>query len=98
MSKSVRVIHFHKTGGPEGLKVEEITLPEPRGKEVLVRGLAIGLSRVDALWREVTYFEEPRVPAGIACCAAGVVESIGPEVQTGKGVDHVSTSRAASLS
>jgi NADPH:quinone reductase-like Zn-dependent oxidoreductase len=98
MSKSVRVIRFHKTGGPEVLKVEEITLPDPRGREVLVRVLAIGLSRVDALWREGTYFEEPPLPAGIGYCAAGVVESIGPEVQTVKVGEHVSTIPAAALS
>ncbi len=92
MSKSVRVVHFHKTGGPEVLKVEEITLPEPRGREVLVRVFAIGLSRVDALWREGRYFEEPRLPAGIGCCA------IGREVQTVKVGDHVSTIPAAALS
>jgi NADPH:quinone reductase-like Zn-dependent oxidoreductase len=98
MSKSVRAIRFHKTGGPEVLKVEKITLSEPRGTEVLVRVLAIGLSRVDALWREGTYFEEPRLPAGIGYCAAGVVESIGPEVQTIKVGNHVSTIPAGSLS
>jgi hypothetical protein len=51
MNKRARVIRFHKTGGPEVLNVQEITLAEPRGKEVLMRVLAIGLSRVDALWR-----------------------------------------------
>src|SRR5258707_15821292 len=98
MSKSVRVIRFHETGGPEVLKVEEITLPEPRGKEVLVRVLAIGLSRVDPLWREGTYFEEPRLPADIGYCAAGVVEPIGPEGQTIRVGHHGSTIPAPSLS
>src|SRR5260370_2685312 len=98
MSKSVRVVHFHKTGGPEVLKVEEITLPEPRGGGVLGRVCEIGMSGVDSLWGEGRYFEEPRVPAGIGCCAAGVVESIGPEVQTVKVGDHVSTIPAAALS
>jgi NADPH:quinone reductase-like Zn-dependent oxidoreductase len=98
MSKSARVIRFHKTGGPEVLKVEDISLPEPIGTEVLVKVLAIGLSRVDALWREGTYFEEPGLPAGIGYCAAGVVEAIGPEVQTIQVGDQVSTIPAGSLS
>ena len=97
MDKIARVIRFHKTGGPEVLKMEETILPEPRGQEILVRALAIGLSRVDALWREGAYFEEPALPAGIGYCAAGVVEAIGPEVTIIKVGDHVSTLPAVSL-
>lgn len=97
MNRPARVIRFHKTGGPEVLKVEERSVPEPRGKEVLLRVLAIGLSRVDALWRGGAYFEAPVLPAGIGYDAAGVVESIGPEVNTIKVGDHVSTFPAVSL-
>jgi NADPH:quinone reductase-like Zn-dependent oxidoreductase len=97
MNRSARVIRFHKTGGPEVLKVENMLLPEPRGREVSVRVLAIGLSRVDALWREGAYFEEPALPAGIGYCAAGVVEAVGPGVTNIKVGDHVSTLPAVSL-
>jgi NADPH:quinone reductase-like Zn-dependent oxidoreductase len=97
MNRPARVIRFHKTGGPNVLKVEDMVLREPRGREVSVRVLAIGLSRVDALWREGAYFEEPALPAGIGYCAAGVVEAVGPEVTTIKVGDHVSTFPAVSL-
>jgi len=97
MNRSARVIRFHKTGGPEVLKLEDIVLPEPRGREVLVRVLAIGLSRLDALWREGVFFEEPALPAGIGYCAAGVVEGVGAEVANIKVGDHVSTLPAVSL-
>jgi NADPH:quinone reductase-like Zn-dependent oxidoreductase len=97
MSKPARVIRFHKTGGPEVLKVEEQSLSGPRGKEILLRVHAIGLSRVDALWREGAYFEEPMLPAGIGYDAAGTVQSIGPEVKAIKVGDHVSTFPAVSL-
>src|SRR5215469_10040353 len=97
MNQSARVIRFHKIGGPEVLKVENMLLPEPRGREVSVRVLAIGLSRVDALWREGAYFEEPALPAGIGYCAAGVVEAVGPEVATIKVGERVSTIPAVSL-
>lgn len=97
MPKTTRVIRFHKTGGPEVLKVEELPLPEPKGSEVSMRVNAIALSRPDILWREGSYFEEPVLPAGIGYDAAGVVESVGPEVKTLKVGDHVSTFPAASL-
>lgn len=97
MNKSARVIRFHKTGGPEVLKVEEMLLADPREKEVLVRVGAVGLSRVDALWREGAYFEEPALPSGIGYAAAGVVEAIGAEVTAIKVGDCVSTVPAVSL-
>ena len=97
LDEPARVICFHKTGSAQVLKLEEQSLPEPRGKEVLIRVLAIGLSRVDTLWREGAYFEQPVLPAGIGYDAAGVVEAIGPEVTTLKTGDRVSTFPAVSL-
>src|SRR5258707_893704 len=97
MDKSVRVIRFHKTGGPEVLKAEELLLPKPTGSEVLMRVNAIALTRTDILWREGSYFEEPVLPAGIGYDAAGVVELVGPEVKTFKVGDRVSTFPAVSL-
>jgi NADPH:quinone reductase-like Zn-dependent oxidoreductase len=41
----------------------------------------LGLSRPDLVWREGSSFEEPVFPAQIGYDAAGVVESIGPEVK-----------------
>jgi NADPH:quinone reductase-like Zn-dependent oxidoreductase len=97
MNRSARVIRFHKTGGPEVLQVEDVILSEPSETEVSVRVLAIALSRVDALWREGAYFEEPGLPAGIGYCAAGVVEKVGPAVKNIRVGDHVSTLPAVSL-
>jgi NADPH:quinone reductase-like Zn-dependent oxidoreductase len=97
MDKTARVIRFHKTGGPEVLKAEELLLPEPKGSEVSMRVNAIALSRIDILWREGSYFEQAILPAGIGYDAAGVVESVGPEVKTLRVGDHVSTFPAVSL-
>jgi NADPH:quinone reductase-like Zn-dependent oxidoreductase len=97
MNKSARVIQFHKTGGPEVLQAEEMLVAGPREKEVLVRVGALGLSRIDALWRGGLYFEEPALPSGIGYGSAGVVEAIGPKVTAVKVGDHVATLPAVSL-
>ena len=76
MNQTTRVIRFHKTGGPEVLRIEEVRRPKPTGSEVLVRVEALGLSRSDFVWREGSSFEEPVFPAQIGYDAAGVVESI----------------------
>lgn len=88
MSTTTRVIRFHRTGGPEVLRIEKVRLPKPTGMEVLVRVQAVALSRPDLVWREGSYFEEPVFPAQIGYEAAGVVESIGPEVKSLKVFRH----------
>jgi NADPH2:quinone reductase len=97
MNKTVKVIRFDKTGGADVLKIEEIQLSRLRANEVLVRVQAVTVSRPDLLWREGSYFEEPELPAQIGYDAAGVVESVGPEVKTLKVGDRVSTFPATSL-
>jgi NADPH:quinone reductase-like Zn-dependent oxidoreductase len=97
MNKAVKAIRFHKTGGSDVLRIEEIQLPRPKAHEALVRVQALTISRTDLLWREGSYFEEPELPAQIGYDAAGVVESVGPEVTTLKVGDLVSTFPATSL-
>src|SRR5271163_3508011 len=97
MNETSKVIRFHKTGGPEVLRIEEIRRPKPTGNEVLVRVQAVALSRPDLVWREGSYFEEPEFPAQIGYDAAGVVESVGPEVKNLNVGDRVSTFPTVSL-
>ena len=97
MNQWTKVVRFHRTGGPEVLKVEEIKQPKPVGNEVRIRVQAVALSRRDIIWREGAYFEDPVFPARIGHDAAGVVESVGPEVKSLKVGDHVSTFPAVSL-
>ena len=55
------------------------------------------MCRADILWREGSYVEDPVLPAQIGYDAAGVVQSVGPEVKTVKPGDRVSTIPASSL-
>jgi NADPH:quinone reductase-like Zn-dependent oxidoreductase len=97
MDKTSKMIRFHETGRPDVLKVEDALLRGPKAGEVLVRMEALGLSRIDALWREGSYFEQPVFPSGIGYDAAGVIESVGPGVDRIKVGDRVSTLPVVSL-
>jgi NADPH:quinone reductase-like Zn-dependent oxidoreductase len=97
MNRIAKIVRFQQTGPPDVLRVEEEALREPEAGEVLVRTDILGLSRVDLLWREGSYFEQPVFPAGIGYDAAGVIESVGPDVRTVSVGDRVSTFPAVSL-
>jgi NADPH:quinone reductase-like Zn-dependent oxidoreductase len=97
MDKIAKMIRFHQTGRPDVLKVEDAPLRRPDAGEVLVRMQALGLSRIDVLWREGSYFEQPEFPSGIGYDAAGTIESVGPGVDRIKVGDRVSTLPVVSL-
>jgi NADPH2:quinone reductase len=83
----MKAIQVSKTGGPEVLELVEISCPEPKAGEVLVRIAASGVNFID------TYLREGRYPAPLPFTpgqeAAGTVEQLGSGV-TGFFVgDHV---------
>ena len=57
-----RAIRFARTGGPEVLELEEITLPEPKPGEALVRHRAIGVNFIDTYHRSGLYPVDARDP------------------------------------
>jgi len=71
-------IRMHAPGGPEVLKLEEITVGDPGPGEVRLRQTAIGLNYIDTYHRSGLY--PLPLPAGIGSEAAGVVEAIGSGV------------------
>ena len=75
----IHAYQFHKTGGPEVLKWEEIDLPAPGRGEVLIRHTAIGFNFVDTYFRSGT-FPVRSLPAGIGTEGVGVIEAAGPGV------------------
>ena len=80
MSNSVRIVRFHKTGGPEVLQFDELPLPESVQGEVRLRVKAIGLNRAEIMFRNGQYLENPVLPAKNGYEASGIVEAVGPGV------------------
>ncbi|MHC2462946.1 zinc-dependent alcohol dehydrogenase family protein [Bradyrhizobium embrapense] len=75
-----RVVRFHQTGGPEVLRIEDVTIAPPARGEVQIRIKALGLNRAEALMRRGSYIETPTLPSGLGLEAAGIVEAIGEGV------------------
>ncbi|WP_118178625.1 zinc-dependent alcohol dehydrogenase family protein [Paraburkholderia phosphatilytica] len=76
-----RVIRFHEHGGPEVLRIENVDVPLPARGEVQIRVKAFGLNRAEALLRAGSYIETPTLPSGLGLEAAGIVETIGADVE-----------------
>lgn len=82
--QSMRAICIHQYGGPEQLKLEEMTRPEPQAGEVLVRVYAAGVNPIDWKIRQglMSAFQPLRFPFIPGIEIAGVVEAVGPGVET----------------
>ena len=80
-------IQIEATGSADVLKTKDLPIPTPGPGEALIRIEASGVNFID------TYFREGRYPATLPLTlgqeAAGVVESIGPDVDTIKPGDRV---------
>jgi len=85
-----RVVRFHKAGGPEVLRLEDVDLPLPGAGEVQIRVHALGLNRAEAMFRSGRYLYEPQFPARLGYEAAGTVEVVGEGVKGYKPGDAVS--------
>jgi NADPH2:quinone reductase len=69
---------LHKTGGPEVLTWEKVTVGDPGPGEARVRHMAVGLNMADTYFRTGLY--PVPLPNGMGMEGAGVVEAIGPDV------------------
>ena len=69
---------LHETGGPDVLRIEPLTLPDPGPEQVLVRHAAVGLNFIDTYFRSGLY--KVVLPSGLGSEAAGVVEAAGSAV------------------
>ena len=73
--KSIKVT---STGGPEVLKLEDITLEKPGANEVQIEHISIGLNYIDTYHRSGLY--PLQLPTGIGMEAAGIIKEVGSNV------------------
>src|SRR5438876_9501585 len=88
----MKAIRVHEFGGPEVLKLEEVTTPKPSAGEMLVRIHAAGINPYDTYMRAGTYAVKPPLPYTPGSDGAGVVEAVGEGVKIKKD-DRVYTAR-----
>src|SRR5437660_9190317 len=80
-SAKMRAIVIHAYGGPEVMKLEHVTRPEPADDEVLIRVVAASINPVDVAIRK-GYLAKlvGSFPIILGMDAAGIVEKVGNKV------------------
>jgi NADPH:quinone reductase len=76
MSKAFR---FHRHGGPEVLRYEDVEVGEPGHGQVRIRNKAVAVNFRDVLMRRGTHTVKS-FPSGIGLESAGVIDAVGPGV------------------
>ena len=76
-----RAIHIDQHGGPEQLKLVQVTVGEPGPGEIRIRHKAVGLNFIDVYQRSGLY--PMSMPLQLGMKAAGLVEAVG------EGVSHL---------
>jgi NADPH2:quinone reductase len=83
----MKAIQVKRTGGPEVLELADLTVPEAKGNEAVVKLTASGVNFIDVYYREGRYKAVlPFVPGQEG---AGQITSVGPEVKQLKVGDRV---------
>ncbi len=77
MTQSIRI---HAFGDADVLRLEDVTVGDPGSGEVRLRIHAIGLNRTEITLRSGRSPAKPTLPTGMGFEAAGVIESIEPDV------------------
>lgn len=92
-----KIVRFHRLGGPEVLKIEDVPSREPAKGEVSLSVQAIGLNRSESMFMHGHYLELPKFPATLGYEASGIVTAIGANVDPSWLNKRVSTIPAFSM-
>jgi NADPH:quinone reductase-like Zn-dependent oxidoreductase len=87
----MKAVIMHAYGGPEVLKLEDVSRPEPKDEELLIRVMAVSVNPVDVAIRK-GYLAEligDKLPLIPGMDAAGVVEKTGAKITKFKEGDPV---------
>ena len=87
----MRRIQYHRYGGPEEMRLEEVELPEPGRRQVHVRVKAASTNPADRVIRAggLKLVSGSRFPRGFGHDFSGVVDAVGPGVTRHKVGDEV---------
>src|SRR5499433_4361097 len=77
-----KIVRFHKLGGPEVLKIEDVPSREPSKGEVILSVQAVGLNRAESMFMHGYYLEPTQLPAMLGYEASGIVTAIGANVDS----------------
>lgn len=85
----MKAIRVHEFGPPGVMKLEDVPDPQPGANQIVIAVKAAGVNPVDTYVRSGTYAKKPALPYTPGFDAAGIVESVGPEVRSLKAGDRV---------
>lgn len=86
----MKAIRVHEFGGPGNMRIEEIADPKPGPQQLVIAVKAAGVNPIDTYIRSGTYAKKkPALPYTPGFDAAGIVESVGPDVRQFKPGDPV---------
>jgi NADPH2:quinone reductase len=88
----MKAIQIKETGGPEQMRLVDVPVPQPGPKDALVKIAASGVNFIDVYFRMGLYKAD--LPATLGNEAAGIVESVGPEVTEVRPGDRVAYAMA----
>lgn len=77
-----KVVRIHEFGGRDVLRIEDENTPAPGPGEVLLAQQGMAVHYADILLREGKYLLKPALPSAVGLDGAGIVEAVGPGVET----------------
>jgi NADPH:quinone reductase len=83
----MKAIQVKQPGGPEAMELVDLTVPEPKANEAVVKLAASGVNFIDVYMREGRY--KAPLPFVLGQEGAGVVTAVGSDVKTLKAGDRV---------
>jgi NADPH:quinone reductase len=92
----MKAIMVKEFGGPEVMKIEEVSAPKPGPGQVLVRIKAAGVNPVETYIRAGSYPLKPELPYTPGTDGAGLIEAVGAGVKRVKPGDRVYTAGTVS--
>jgi NADPH2:quinone reductase len=84
----MKAVEIKKTGGPEVIELQDITLDKPGPDQVTIEQKAIGLNYIDTYHRSGLY--PLKMPSGLGLEGAGIITDVGENVKDFKIGDKVS--------